>query len=578
MRFPKMKKHFLGHFLAGFTFCLLAAALLNAQTNVVTWHYDIARDGLNPNETVLTQTTVTPSQFGKICSAEFDGQIYGEPLVVNNGSGNVVYVGTMNGSMYAINGTNCSQINYISLLGPGEIAVPCTTVGGASCQTVKPIISILGTPVVDLGTNTIFVVAESESMTGTCPTKKVNACFIHRLHALDLTTFAEKFNGPVEIAGSYAGVAFTSKNHIQRPGLLELPGIMPNGDDGIYIGFSEMDGTGVPGVSIPRGWIFNFDAENLTAIPNVWTSTPAGEGGGVWMAGAGLAAGPTSPGGPTYIYFATGDGDFTVNNGGSDYGESFIAMTPSLQVAGYFTPFAAACMDPSDTDFGSGGVMLMPQIGSTYYGIAAGKDKNIYAMNLASPGGFTPPTNSTCPATGTNANAQYFLGGSGHQYFTTPVMWSSYLYYVPMNAAVVKYSVNQIPPGTCSTSPICQAGTNTSKIVFNYGTNPSISSNMENTGTAVLWANYQNGWPAAANPSPAVLHAFDAEHVTLPHTVPELWNSTMCPTRDKQGNSTKFVVPTVANGYVYISSMNPNDTTNTQGQLDVFGQTSATCQ
>ena len=78
-------------------------------------------------------------------------------------------------------------------------------------------------------------------------------------------------------------------------------------------------------------------------------------------------------------------------------------------------------------------------------------------------------------------------------------------------------------------------------------------------------------------PISAVLYAFDAEHVIAPHTIPVLWSSIKCPTRDKGGNATKFVVPTIANGSVYLASMDPTDTTNTRGQLDAFGLTGATC-
>ncbi len=388
-------------------------ATLSAQTNVLTWRNNIGRDGLNATEKVLNQTNVNSAQFGKICSAVFDGQIYAQPLVVSRGGQNTVYVATQNDSVYAVNATNCNVINSVSLLEPTEEAVQCADVGGAKCRTVSPTFGILGTPVIDPTTNTLYVVTESELTTGQCVAttkRKPSNCFIHRLHALNFTTFAEKYDGPVTIAGSYQNISFTSYNHIQRPGLLELSGAMPNGDSGIYIGFSEADGGGTPGVSIPHGWILGYDAKNLKIAPYVWSSTPNGEGGGVWASGAGLAAGLDSPSGSNYIYFTTGDGDFTANTGGSDYGDSFVKLTPSLVPSSYFTPFAQACMNPADLDFGSSGVMLVPNSGSTYYAVAPSKLGDIFVMNRADPGGYTPPTNSTCPATGTNANAQYFLG------------------------------------------------------------------------------------------------------------------------------------------------------------------------
>jgi hypothetical protein len=48
----------------------------------------------------------------------------------------------------------------------------------------------------------------------------------------------------------------------------------------------------------------------------------------------------------------------------------------------------------------------------------------------------------------------------------------------------------------------------------------------------------------------------------------ELYGADQCPTRDAVGNPTKFSVPTVANGYVYIG---------TEADFDIFGPTTATC-
>jgi len=568
------------------SFCLLlffgCVHLATGQTNVLTWHNDNWREGLNSNETVLNQANVNSAQFGKLCSAVFDGQVYAQPLVVSTAGKNIVYVVTMNDSIYEVDGTNCNQINQASLLPAGETAVPCTAAGGPNCYTAKPIVGILGTPVIDLTSNTIYLVTKSVSNTGSCSgSTKAGSCFMHRLHALDLTTLAEKFNGPVNISGIYKGVAFTPKNHIQRPGLLLLPNTRSNGNSTVYVAFSEMDGTGTPGVSIPHGFIFGFDAANLTSTPYVWISTPSGEGGGVWMSGAGLAAGFDSPGGQQYLYVVTGDGDFNANTGGADYGDSFVKLTTSLDSVtnGYFTPYGQACMNPNDLDFGSGGVMLIPDSGSTFWAITAGKDANIYVMNRANPGGYTPPTNSTCPATGTNANQEYFVT-SGHQFYTTGVYWNANLFYAPMFGSLIKYPVSLTTPPSCTPGPVCRNNTSKTSVTFQYGTGFSISSSNTTTGSAIIWGVLGNGWPrrGTASPTPAVLYAYDAEHVVSPHTIPELWDSTMCPTRDTPGNAIKFAVPTIANGMVYVGSMDPTDSTSTRGELDVFGLTTAPCQ
>jgi hypothetical protein len=565
--------------LALVAFASCVTTLLSGQTNVLTWHNDNSLDGLNSTETVLNQTNVTPKQFGKICSAIFDGQVFGQPLVVSSGGLNTVYMATMNDSVYAVNGANCQIIKQVSLLRSEEEAAQCTDVGGGGCHMMDPILGVLGTPVIDITTNTIYVVSESQSTKGQCATlnKKPPYCFVDRLHALDLTTLAEKFNGPVAIAGTVAKTVFEALTHNQRAGLLLLDGVMPNGDNAVYVGFSSIGGSGAPGLNVPSGWIFGYDAQNLSATPYVWMSTPDGEGGGVWASGGGIAAGPDSPTGSTYLYVVTGDGDFNANTGGSDYGDSFVKLTTSLSPTAYFTPYAQACWNPADEDFGSGSAMLIPvsDSGSTYYGIATSKSGVVYAMNLASPGGYHPPRNSSCPAVGTNLDVQSFMGSS-HQYYTTPVSWNSQMYIVAMYDSITKYQLNAGTVGTCHDVPICIANAVTTAVTLQYGTNLSLSSSGTTTGTAILWAAASNGWPGTTAPAPAVLYAFDAEHV-ISSAIPELWDSVKCPTRDKPGNGTKFTLPTIANGMVYLGSMNPNDSTNTEGELDIFGLTTAAC-
>lgn len=295
----------------------------------------------------------------------------------------------------------------------------------------------------------------------------------------------------------------------------------------------------------------------------------------MWQSGGGLAAGIDAPHGNMFLYVATGDGTFDVNTGGQDYGDSFVKLTPSLTTVpnGYFTPFNQACLNPEDLDFGSGGVMLTPNVTSNFYAITASKSGVVFVMNRANPGGYTPPTNQTCPATGSNANQEYFQGSS-RQYFTTPAYWNLHLYYVPNQSPLSRYELSL----KCNPGPICTTGPATTAFKFGVGTLPAISSAGNSSGTAIVWAASGNGWPGSSeNPAPAVLYALDAEHVTPPSTVPELWDSTQCPTRDEPGNATKFVVSSIANGMVYLGTMDPTDSSNTRGELDVFGLTNAPC-
>ena len=74
----------------------------------------------------------------------------------------------------------------------------------------------------------------------------------------------------------------------------------------------------------------------------VWCSTPAGGGGGIWMAAQGLAIDVTDPN--RDIYAATGNGPYKQSFGADDLGESvvrlrFDASANTLNVVDWFTPF-----------------------------------------------------------------------------------------------------------------------------------------------------------------------------------------------------------------------------------------------
>ncbi|HEY4814404.1 MAG TPA: hypothetical protein VIH58_06975, partial [Chthoniobacterales bacterium] len=398
---------------------VLSATTSWAQVNVTTWHNDIGRTGQNVQETTLTTSNVTKNSFGKICSGAVDGQIYAQPLTVwNSTTGkNTVYVVTENDTIYAFDGTNCTLIQKVSLLPSGgtEYPVDCCFVGDGQCKTVAPSVGVLSTPVIDLSTNTIYVVTESQiGSTGNqgqdCLTKQPPSGWVHRLHALDLTsgqTFLnEKNGGPVQIQGSVStGKSFNSKNQIQRPGLLWLPG-SPNQ---VYIAFSMMDGAPPP---FPPGWVFAYNAQNLTATgyPKVFATTPTTgsdvNGGGIWQGGAGLAAGVDSDAGKTYIYLGTGNGTFDAYKSkppNTDYGQSFLKLNTDLSgVADYFAEYKALSdgCECVDQDFGAGGVALIPDNTLSkhpYMAVTAGKQEEIYVLDRAKPGRYHGSCTGHCP-------------------------------------------------------------------------------------------------------------------------------------------------------------------------------------
>src|SRR5580698_7834366 len=185
----------------------LMAFTCDAQTNVTTYHNDIGRTGQNISETILNTSNVNSTQFGKLFSQPVDGQIYAQPLylsgiTVNGATHNVVFVETENDSVYAFDadtngGVNASPLWYASMLtsahgaASGATAVPSNMVS----TDIQPLVGITGTPVIDPTSGTLYLVSKTLE----------NNNAVQRLHALDVTSGAEKFGGPVVITASVPG-------------------------------------------------------------------------------------------------------------------------------------------------------------------------------------------------------------------------------------------------------------------------------------------------------------------------------------------------------------------------------------
>ena len=317
-------------------------------TDVLTYHNDNARTGQNLTEQTLTTSNVMTS-FGQLFQDSVDGLVDAQPLIKSQvsipgqGTHNVLYVVTENDTVYAFDADNAGPpLWHVSVLGSGELASD-----NRGCSQVTPEIGITSTPVIDptAGPNgTIYVVAMSKTKSGT-------TTYFQRLHALDMTTGAEEFNGPVTITATFPpGPAFDPKQYKERPGLLLLNGQLittwaSHCDDGPY-----------------NGWIMAYDQYKLTQT-SVLDITPNGSEGAIWQAGGGPAADSSG-----YIYLLDGNGTFdtTVNSNGfptkGDFGNGFLKLSNSsgLQVVDFFEPFNTVNESDSDTDLGSGGAMVLP--------------------------------------------------------------------------------------------------------------------------------------------------------------------------------------------------------------------------
>jgi hypothetical protein len=527
---------------------LLVAALVGtvtvasgarSQVSVLTYHNDNARTGQNLAETTLTPSNLDIHHFGKLFTQAVDGFVFAQPLYLSNlampgrGIRDVVFVATEHDSVYAFDadsnlGTSSKPLWHAVLLPTGATPVPNPDTGS---WDIVPEIGITGTPVIDETTGTLYVVAKS----------KENGGYVQRLHALDVTTGAEKLGGPVRISGWFVGIGDGSVNGTltfdplrqhNRSGLLLSNGV-------VYAAFASHGD-----VTPYHGWMLGYQATTLRKVA-VWVTTPNGltdpsgypiGAGGIWQGGAGPAADSNGS-----IYFETGNGTFDVDlPGGIDYGDSFVKLDTKkgLAVGDYFTPENQLTLDDYDADLGSGGVLLLPDTAGSpshpHLLVGCGKEGSIYLLDRDNMGQYSPGSNNIVQF------LQYTIGGT----WSMPAYFNSGIYYAGVDDALKLF---QLGPASILTPAVSGSPT-----AFGYpGATPSISANGTRNG--VVWVLDASGYSSG---NAAVLHAYDASN-----TATELYNSNL-DVSDAPGVAVKFAVPTIANGKVYVGG---------QYQLTVYG-------
>jgi len=520
-------------------------------TGVFTQRYDAQRTGQNRREFALTPGTVTAATVGKLFSCAVDGEVYAQPLYVATfaiaaGTHNVVLVATMNNSVYAFDADASPCVLYWkkSFLGTGVTTVPPADTGNTS--DIKTRIGILGTPVIDPVSKTLYVVAKTKETVGTgCSVG--SPCYLQRLHALDLATGNEKFNGPANISpaitvpgsgdtgdptcsGATAGnVPFCPLRENQRPGLLLLNGK-------VYIAWASHGD-----ITPYHGWVIGYNAADLALAPVLFNTTPDGGLGGIWMSGAGPSADAAGN-----IYVISGNGTFDTTAPHPNYGDTFIKLSTAagLSVADFFTPANQSFLDANDFDVGSGGALVLPDsagsVAHPHLLIGGDKQGILYVIDRDNMTGFNPGGDQILQKVTVKAGS---CGSCG--IFSTPAFWEGKLYVVAVGDVLKQYTV-----ANAFLSPALQAGD-----VFGFpGATPAISSTDATNG--IVWAlNTANNGTNGSSPGPAILFAYDATSLNKLFSSPASGAGAA-------GNAVKFTVPTVANGKVYVG---------TQNELSVFG-------
>ena len=490
--------------------CGLVAIPAFSQANVLTQHNSNMRSGLNAQETILTPNNVNTATFGVIGSRTVDGKISAQPLYVANvnipgqGVHNVAYVVTLHDSVYAFDagtgpGVSANPLWQVSFLNPaaGITTEPPVELGCIS-TTANTEMGILGTPVIDANSATMYVVAKT----------KENGSYHFHLHALDLSTGFEKFGGPIDLSGSVVGKAGTlallqaGKNMMARPGMLLSQGI-------VYMAFGSngCDGGGT------RGWVLAYDATTLLQL-GIFNTAPDSTiaHGNIWQAGGGLASDDQGN-----IFFSTANGPFDANLGSNDFGSSIMKISwgpNGLSETDYFTPYNQAALSNQDLDVGSAGVTILPdQPGPhPHLIVGSGKSGDVYVMDRDNMGKYNPVDN--------NQIVQYLPTGVGRM-FSTAAYWNGNVYFTGQVQGVSQFSL--------SGSQLALVGRNSNALCCPH--TPSISANQNTNG--ILWI-----------PNGGAFVAYNASDVTLPALY----------TNSKLGTLAHFNTPTIANGRVYVGT------------------------
>lgn len=534
----------------------LLATGLAAQVSVLTQSNNPARTAWNNQETVLNTSNVNVSNFGKLFALSVDGYIYAQPLYVpgvpiaNKGTHNVVYVATEHNSVYAFDADQPGQpLWQVSLNGVGTPVnsndICAASANPDTCADLIPEVGITATPVIDPSTNTMYVVNETAQSSGS------GTSYHFWLHALDITSGAERPGSPVEITSpSSMSPAFDQLPHLNRPGLL-----FQNGR--VYTAFGS-NGDFV----VWHGWIFAYDATTLQqkAVFNVSPNTGYQPGGGIWQGGKGLV------GDGTYIYVATSNGSSTDCSGGNDYSSSFLKLDQNLIVVDWYAPNNQSYLNtsPGNVDIGAGGPVLLPTSPPEIVG--GGKDGILRVMDT------TTGNMGKCNATA-NQNLQNFQATNVYDQgmiFGGPAFWNS-----PQNGGVLYlWGPGDVIRGWKLAGTTFQTSAVTQGTIMNLESEDtlaalSVSSNGSQAGTGIVWASRFAQLPTGTDNkvAPGILTAFDADNLSN-----KLWDSNLNSSRDAVNEYAKFVPPTVANGKVYLASwVGPNYIGQNSGQLLVYG-------
>ena len=511
------------------TFAVLAIA---AAAQVTTSQYDNRRTGATLKEKILTPQNLNPNQFGKLGAFKVDGAVYAQPLfmpsvdIPGKGKHDVLFVATEHDSVYAFDAVRPGDppLWQVSLLDKARGSVPVSE-DDAQCPFIRPEIGVTSTPVIDLPSGTLYVLARTKIRHAVGDNE-----YLQHLHALAITTGVEKFGGPRLISASVPGkgagtvngqVAFNPLKENPRAALLLAKGA-------VYLTWaSSCD------VDPYHGWVMVYDSQTLAqkAVLNV---NPDGSEAGIWASDTGPAADAEGN-----VYLPTGNGTFDAAAGGRDYGDSvlkFVLEGSTLSIHDYFTPHDQAQLSNADADVGSSGPLLLPDQSGPHRHLLLQPTKGamIYVIDRDHMGKFHPDEDAVVQ--------MIKIRGGG---YGAMAYWNGHAFFAASDDYLCDYAI---------TNGELKLNASSGRKFDNPGATPSVSA--DGNKNAIVWTVATKTWNGPDD-KPAILFAFDARDIRQP-----IYTSEQNSPRDRAARATRFVIPVVVNGRVYFGA---------RGEVEVYG-------
>jgi len=262
-----------------------AAPVTNGAWTV--YHRDNAHTGYDP-----TQATASGATTGWV-SGTFDAAVYAQPLVYQG----VVYVATLNNTVYAINQADGSTIWFKNL------GAPTTT--GWICGNVSPQ-GILGTPVIDTSTNRIYVTAFMST-------------HVFTVFGLDL---ANSGNIVRQTDLPTYGGAMDWKIQQERGALAVANGY-------VYVPIGGRAGDCNDGSILFQGWVYAIPTSGTAPVLH-WNTGGSG-GSSIWSPGGVVVDDSTGR-----VFVTTGNGNCPSSY--DNYNDAVVRLSPTLGLEDYFAP------------------------------------------------------------------------------------------------------------------------------------------------------------------------------------------------------------------------------------------------